>query len=58
MEQAAEDDDNACLSQVLVWSPAELLRGLYLDNEYDNGVLGVIFAGVGALENASLLCCS
>ncbi len=34
------------------------LGGLYLDNEYDDGILGVIFAGIGALENTSLLCCS
>lgn len=58
MEQAAEDDNNACLSQVLVWPPAEDSKGSYLNNENDNGILGVIFAGIGALENASLLCCS
>ncbi len=34
----------------------QYLRGSYLNDKDNNGIPRVIFAGIGALENASLLC--
>ena len=57
MEEAGEDDDDASLRR------ANVSRGisrkesgeLYLDDEDENGVLGVVDGGVGTLEDSSLI---